>query len=814
MPAVPQPRPKSASRRRRLAAVASALFVLAPVLTAVGPGAAAAPKAPNPLYDATRAAVAFDMPSTSALRASSKQVFAHWVPTNPISYDNRPAAEDYYTVHYLNPSGEGGKHRTYGGFLRDRPLPREAIAGSDWQLRDMETEVQQAVAAGIDGFTAVLYNLPGDPDPRPWQNVDRMLAAASNVDPGFKILLQPDMTGGLYHKDARSLAAYLAALGASPAAYRLDDGRLVLQPFTAELKSVDYWRDVLNIMQTTYRTPVAFFPLFQDERVWRDAFAPISYGMANWGSRNPAHNDPAPTHRDSPMGRVAAVHAVGKKWMQPVSLQDSRPREGIFDEAENTTNLRNTWKIAIDSGSEFVQLNTWSDFPENSQMAPSVKNGWSVLDLNAYYIAWFKTGAPPRITRDTVFLTHRLHPYAAKPAYPQSLLMQPRPWSSAPRDTVEALTLLSAPATVQVNVGGRTHSCSAPAGVGVCTVPLAAGTVQADVTRDGTWLASVTSPHKVTNTPYVQDLQYVTASSGREGTRAVTPGAPAGVATDFDGDGRSDVAVWRPATGDWFVRDFATGGSRVVASFGQAGDIAVDGDFTGDGRTDPALWRPSTGSWIIRDAANNQTQTTSHWGIAGDVPVPADYNGDGVTDLGIWRPSTGTWWVRDARTEQVIQQTQWGLEADIPVPADYTGDGRAELIIWRPKNATWYVRQHNGTVEVIPIGSSGDVPVPADYTGDGRADLAQWRKGMGAWTMRDSATGEEINTVWWGLHGDVPTPGDYNGDGRAELTFWRPATGNWYPLDAVTRKYLGTTEWGVPSDAPPATAPAIRSLLD
>ena len=92
---------------------------------------------------------------------------------------------------------------------------------------------------------------------------------------------------------------------------------------------------------------------------------------------------------------------------------------------------------------------------------------------------------------------------------------------SAPRDEVEALTFLTAPGQVRVDVGDRSYLCAAAAGPDTCTVPLGPGAVRATVLRGGAPVAAVASPFAVTTTPYVQDLQYVSASSGR------TPAAPA-----------------------------------------------------------------------------------------------------------------------------------------------------------------------------------------------------------------------------------------------------------------------------------------------
>src|SRR5687767_13778454 len=100
-------------------------------------------------------------------------------------------------------------------------------------------------------------------------------------------------------------------------------------------------------------------------------------------------------------------------------------------------------------------------------------------------------------------------------------------------------------------------------------------------------------------------------------------------------------------------------GNQVPVQWGWPGDVPVAADYNGDGVTDVAVYRPSTGQWFVRN------QFTVQWGWSEDVPVPDDYNGDGVTDVAVYRPTDGIWYVRNQFS------VQWGAPDDIPAPGDY-----------------------------------------------------------------------------------------------------------------------------------------------
>lgn len=457
----------------------------------------------------TTSAAAAPMPAD----ADSKLVFAHYFPPYPISIDNAPADRDYYTTEYLAPGGSGGANAAFGGLLRDRPLPRPVSDSADWREQDLQTEVRQAISAGIDGFSVDL--LTASDDSTLWfADVPTLLMrAAHTVDPNFKIMLMPDMSGTPGTWSAERLAAQLAIWASEPAAFRLSDGRLVVSPYMAENHPAAWWSDFVQVMSNAHGISVALAPVLTTYDNHAADFAPISYTVSIWGGRNPAFN---PTS-GFPLDSIADAHRRGMRWMQPVSVQDYRPRDGVFDEAANTENLRNTWTIAISGGADWVQLVTWNDYSEGTSFAPSAYHGTALLDISSYYLRWFKSGRAPAIDRDALYLTHRQQLVAAQPTLAQSVRMSLRPGSTPARDEVEALAFLTAPGTVNVRIGDRTTRCTLPAGVGVCTVPLTAQasdvTVGAELNRSGSVVSRAESPWPVLAHPPVQDLQY-TATIG------------------------------------------------------------------------------------------------------------------------------------------------------------------------------------------------------------------------------------------------------------------------------------------------------------
>jgi hypothetical protein len=95
----------------------------------------------------------------------------------------------------------------------------------------------------------------------------------------------------------------------------------------------------------------------------------------------------------------------------------------------------------------------------------------------------------------------------------------------------------------------------------------------------------------------------------------------------------------------------------------------VVGDYDGDGKTDVAIYRPATSIWyVLRSSTNLTSYVAYQWRVSTDIPVPADYDGDGQADVAVYRPTTGVWYVlRSSTNSTAYVAYQWGVNTDVPL---------------------------------------------------------------------------------------------------------------------------------------------------
>jgi hypothetical protein len=459
------------------------------------------------------ACLPFSMPATDALFNSPKKVFAHYFYPFPLSVSNKSPDQDYYNVNYLNKNGESNKWLAQGGFLRQRPLPVNANSDPNWRLLNMETEVKWAIARGITGFTIDIMSSKQASDPN--SPLHMLLTAAQAVDSRFKIVVMPDLQ--VLRNDPDGVAQIIASVASSPAAYRLADGRLVVTAFNAGANPPEWWKAIFDQLQSQ-GIKVAFVPTFLGWDGKADAFSTISYGFSDWGTATAKASDNMKTAPGVAHGKY------GKTYMMPVDPQQYRPKDSILVEADNSLTFRNAWMSAITGGADWVQLVTWSDFSESSEVEPYTDStlrrdiGTGYYDLNAYYASWFLLGNQPAITHDVLYYFYRREPTtAAGPAQSKPVRIP----AGAASDEIELLAFLTEPGILKIKIGSQDYVQSAPAGMTSFKVAMQPGFPVFSLSRGGSEVFSFQGPVQIfdqSGTPSgVLDMTYWSGSASRSG---------------------------------------------------------------------------------------------------------------------------------------------------------------------------------------------------------------------------------------------------------------------------------------------------------
>lgn len=267
---------------------------------------------------------------------------------------------------------------------------------------------------------------------------------------------------------------------------------------------------------------------------------------------------------------------------------------------------------------------------------------------------------------------------------------------------------------------------------------------------------------------------------------------------DFDGDGKTDIGIFRPAgpASEWWVNRSSTG-MTFALQFGSSTDRITPADYTGDGKADIAFFRPASGEWFVL-RSEDFSFFSFPFGTNGDVPVPADYDADGKADYAVFRPASATWFISQS-SGAPTRIEQFGVNGDKPVVADYDGDGKADVGIFRPSQGEWWVQRSLAGLLSMAFGTGTDKPVQGDYTGDGKADVALWRPSTGEWFVVRSEN-SSFYSFPFGVNGDSPSPGDYDGDGRFDATVFRAPSATWF----IARTSAGTqiVQFGASTDKP------------
>ena len=228
----------------------------------------------------------------------------------------------------------------------------------------------------------------------------------------------------------------------------------------------------------------------------------------------------------------------------------------------------------------------------------------------------------------------------------------------------------------------------------------------------------------------------------------------------------------------------ATSPFQPIASVhGDRPNALVAGDFNGDGRTDLAVANDGSNDVSVLLGNGDGTFQDQVWYAAGIWPsavVAGDFNGDGRTDLAVANKDSNDVSVLLGNGDGTFRgQVRYvaGLGPSAVVAGDFNGDGRTDLAVANAGSNDVSVLLSNGDGTFqnqvrYAVGTEPSALVAGDFNGDGRTDLAVANNGFNdVSVLLGNGDGTFQHQVWYaaGTGPSALVAGDFNGDGRTDL---------------------------------------------
>jgi glucan endo-1,3-alpha-glucosidase len=370
-------------------------------------------------------------------------------------------------------------------------------------VQGFEHEIQDAQAAGIDGFALDLgaYN---DPNQSYYnKNVAYMYSAAEALGTGFKLFFSVEFT------NTADIVQLITTYAARPNTLMAGTNVVVS---TYDQGSVDWVNGVFAPLSQSgisvffvpffWPTPPTELPSYSQGVNLLNTYSNLLNGLFLFG----AAGVPVQLAQCNSNYNLA-VHQAGKTFMASVTpsywgcVQTNLGRRYFEDDGGEGTIIQ--WQSIIANQPDWVEITTWNDFLESTYLSPvndpeqyepqfATPHRYchaGYYELTKRYIAWYKTGVPPATNQDALFYFYRTH---STNLVASATGDTPVTWFLGDvADVIYNTVFLTAPAQLRVVSGSTSFTYSLGAGLQQVRTHFSPGTQTFTLSRNGTPVLSV-----------------------------------------------------------------------------------------------------------------------------------------------------------------------------------------------------------------------------------------------------------------------------------------------------------------------------------